>query len=486
MESESARRCFVRWMVIALAVLIALSGVAAGPVEATPSRKVPAPGQCWLQSPSGKVRLWWDEGDARHRLGGSTSGQSAADGRCDTVPASVPWIAGQFDDLVGALANVGLPGAKSDKGIQRIDQAQSDHGSGALDVYLDGEETDYADAATNCVGVSYYQAGRWRYRTYARMDMQSIPADVPDAARAQRLRLALAHELVHSAQCAVTSARQRTAGSWLPGEWTEAVPQAIALGLTGGNWQIGQCDDTSRPLSSEYNMDAGYGQWPFWYELLGPDPGRRYQKVLRDLVRYPPTKMRGQLERRLREHFTDAQIGHALLFWLTRAYLGGTMTARDGTPITWPLRDLKDSYANTVDETTFEITGTQYRKPLQGRLDPTAGAGSSLTVTVPPTGCAALLVSFPGDAQTVRIGATGTAVRDLSTVMAVGVDTPPGSTPTTPCWTDGPRTVIPLSDGTFTVPRTCTPRDASAPIWLLMANGRQTPLQLTVTATSIP
>ena len=156
----------------------------------------------------------------------------------------------------------GLPLPKSDRGIQRVDQRLSDNGSSATDVYLDGSSNDYSGGSAQCAGVQYYQAGRWRYRTLANMQVSAVPTAVPSGGQASLLRQVLAHELAHSVQCAVTNAARKINGSSLSGPWIEAVPQALAMGRVGGSWDVGRCDQQTAllapvPATPREAMDSG-------------------------------------------------------------------------------------------------------------------------------------------------------------------------------------------------------------------------------------
>jgi hypothetical protein len=470
----------------AMVVSVLLVGLVGWPPPdasaAAPSRPSPA-AQCHVESASGSVRMWWDEDRSRNVLAGEDGGV-ATDGRCSTVPASVPWMATQVETLMRDFAAMGLPLPKSDQGIQKIDRRLSDDGSAAYDVYLDGQSDRYSLATAQCVGVEYYQAGQWKYRTLAKMRVQGVPATVPDADSGARFRQVLAHELAHSTQCAVTNPRRKINGSSLSGPWIEAVPQAIAMGLVGGSWDVGICGQDTRLLSSQgRDIDKGYGQWPFWQALLGGPSHSRYPALLREVISVPLAKAGPQLDRVLRARFTDAQISRALLAWASARYFGGTLPSASGNPITLPASSLLDSFGYLVDEATGSET-PQFTDPLMGEISPPPGGTATMAVTIAPLTCAALLVPWPSGAQTVTVGATGPPGGELGNVMAAGLDVAPGTPATARCGTDGPRTIVPLTGNQFAATRPCDGRSLAPRMWVLMANGGTSPLKLTVSATA--
>ena len=183
--------------------------------------------QCSFDSPSGQVRMWWKENRARTVLSGDDGGV-ASHGQCSTVPASVSWMAGQLETVMRGYKAVGLPLTHSDKGIQRVFSEYTNNGSGAYDVFLDGASSFMTAAYAECSHVTYYQGRVRRFRTVGTMYVYDVPATVPDGEQAQTVRQVLAHELTHTAQCAVTNPRRGISAGDLSGPWIEAVPNAFS------------------------------------------------------------------------------------------------------------------------------------------------------------------------------------------------------------------------------------------------------------------
>jgi hypothetical protein len=460
---------------VLLGVLVGQSAEAAAPARNTYGF------QCSFESASGLTRIWWREDHPDQILTGDDGG-AASDGKCATVPASVPWMADQIEAVMHAQRAAGLPMTKSDKGIQRITSQLLDDGSGAFDVFLDGAE-EYALASADCRSVTYYPGRSRAYRTMAKMYVNDVPATVPDGALAQRFRVVFAHELVHVAQCAVTNPKRAISASNLNGAWIEAVPQAMAMGLVGGEWQPNACSAEAHVLSASSDDDRdGYGQWPFWYSLLKAPNASTYVGMLRDVIRAPVSKAGAQLARVVRARFSDAQLSQALLGWSSAVFLGDTLPSASGIPITWTPQDLDRFMVFSVDEATGVET-PQYESPIVGRLTPPAGGSAQVPVTLPPMTCAGLLVPWPDGAETLSVGAAGAPGGELANVMTAGLDVAPGTPSSSPCRTDGARTVVPLSGGQFVATRPCVGNRAPE-MWVLMANGGRSPLTMTVTATA--
>jgi hypothetical protein len=471
----------------AAAVAAVLLGLLSGqPAGATVSSggSFPQP-NCSYDSPSGKVRIWWTEKIRQGVLTGDDTGV-ASDGRCSTVPESVPWMADQVEGIMRGFKAQKVPMPPSDKGIQRLSQGRydvSDDGSGAYDVFVSGQTMGTEEVGTSgitkCTGYYVFRGGAWRYRTVSKMVVFRFPAGVPDADRGQYLRGVVAHELVHASQCSIAIPARRINGTETPGPWTEAVPNALAAGLVGGRFPMNTCGPRTQPvpLNGDPDIDE-YGDWPFWYSLLGAPSGSAYTALLRERLRYPQTTEFNEdprLARLIRKRFTDQQLTKALLTWATRSYFGGTLPSASGVPITWGLSDL--------DAASVGPSGT---------LTPAAGGSASTIVRIKPLTCAGMLVDWPEGAQTLSVGATGAPGGDLASVMAAGLDVAPGSPPTVYCASNlfaplpliTERTVVPLVGGQFTATRPCTNDDRPPQMWVLMANGGSTPLTLTVTATA--
>lgn len=459
---------------------LALALLPTGMSQATGPAARSGPAQCFFDSSSRGVRIWWDEARGNSALSGDDRG-SARDGSCATVPPSVPWVAAQSEALIRLLKATGLPMTQSDKGIQGIVKQFSDYGSGAFDIRLDGAPDEFEQASTGCAGVAYFRSGRWHYRTKSTMVIRDVAASAPDTGRATQLRAAIMHELVHVAQCAILNPGRQVSASNLNGAWIEAVPQALGLGQVGGSGDVGLCRQNSKILSAG-DGNLGYGQWPFWYALLGPSGGKAYAQLLREVIGHPLSQAGPQLERALRKHYSAAQLSRALVALASAGYFGGTLPSASGTPITWRTNDLLSAFGYLVDEATG-AESPHFDDPIVGVLDPTVRTPVSRSVVIPAMGCGALLVSWPENAQTISVGATGAPSGDLGSVMAVGVDASPGSDPASPCGSRGARTVVPFVNGQFVAARSCTQR-SSPPVWVLMANGSASPLRLTVTASA--
>ena len=444
------------------------------PASAASTSKNTFDAPCFYDSPAGTSRLWWTESRGPSALAGGGAGGAATDANCATVPLSVPWVAQQLDEIIAAYRAAGLPVAPSDKGIQLFNHSASDDGSAALDVFLDGTPNDFRAAELGCT-TFWRSRGRVRtFRTVGKMHVFNAPALVPQGRDAQDFRQMLGHELVHSAQCAVTNQRRLLSGVSVQGPWIEAIPTAFSQSLVGGDWSIGPCDPKTRLLSTqEADVDAGYDQWPFWNALLGPPSGAAYVGLMRDGISVPLSKAGPQLVSAVRRRFTDAQLSRALLAWVTSGYFGGTLTSASGAPITWDINSLTGNDTFIVDDPA-----------LIGELAPPAGGSAQRSVTLAPLTCAALLVPWPDGAQTVSVGATGAPAGVLSDVMAAGLDVAPGSGPTGPCGVEGPRTAVPLSGNQFVAARPCTSDNGVPKMWVLMVNGGSKPLTLNVTASA--
>ncbi len=197
---------------VAVVVLTVLSGQQAG-ASAPSAGSFPQP-NCSHDSPSGKVRIWWTEKIRQGVLTGDDTGV-ASDGRCSTVPESVPWMATQVEEVIRGFKAQGLPMPPSDKGIQRVSQGRydvSDDGSGAYDVFVSGQDHGQCteigtDGITKCTSYYAFRGGAWKYRTVSKMVVFGFPAEVPDADRAQFTRGVVAHELVHASQCSLSQPR---------------------------------------------------------------------------------------------------------------------------------------------------------------------------------------------------------------------------------------------------------------------------------------
>ena len=401
--------------------------VAVQPAEAAAATRNTFGFQCSYESPPGKVRIWWTENRARNVLVGGAGGV-ASDGKCSTVPESVPWMAVQVEEVIRLHKANGLPMPPSDKGVQRLAQGRYgvlDDGSGAFDVFLDGGSDDNISAFAQCRGYAYPRRGTWKFGAIAKMYMYDMPASIPDATRTRGIHSNLAHEFVHVAQCAVTNPPRLSTASDLQGPWVEAVPDALAASLIGGRRSTDPCTKEAKLLSPNGGLASqGYGQWPFWYSLLEAPSAITYTALLRDVMRAPVKQAGPQLARAIRKRFTDKQISQALLTWANSSYFGV------------------------------------------------------------PLPCAALLVPWPDGAQNLTVSATGAPSGDLADVVTVALDVPPGSPATAPCGAYGERTVVPLTGNQFTATRPCLAWKAAPEMWVVMVNGGTAPLKLTVTATS--
>ena len=458
----------------ALVALVVAVGLAPTTSAAISTAKNSFGAQCFFDSPSRSARVWWTETRTQSALTGGGAGGAATDGTCATVPLSVPWVAQQLDDIIRAYRAAGLPVAPSDKGIQRFAPGASDDGSAALDVYLDGTGNDVRAAELGCTTFWRLRGRVKTFRTVGKMHVFNSSSLVPEGRDAQDFRQMLAHELVHSAQCAVTDTRRLIAGISVQGPWVEAIPTAFSQSLVGGDWSMGSCDQSTRLVSThEGDVEGGYDQWPFWYSLLAPPSGSSYVALLRDVITVPVAKAGPQLVSAIHRHFTDVQLSRALLAWVTKSYFGGTLTSASGVPITWDINSLTGNDTFIVDDPA-----------LLGELAPPAGGTAQRAVTLAPMTCAALLVPWPDGAQTVSVGATGAPGGVVSDVMAAGLDVSPGSAPTGPCGVDGPRTVLPLTGNQFVAARPCTSENGVPKMWVLMVNGGSKPLTLNVSATA--
>ena len=178
--------------------------------------------------------------------------------------------------------------------------------------------------------------------------------------------------------------------------------------------------------------------------------------LLREVIRAPLSKAGPQLTRVVRERFTTTQISRALLDWATASYLGGTLTAASGAPITWRANTLLDSFGYLVDESHWgddaEVLGPARRGDL-----PEPGGSATMAVTVAPLTCAALLV--PG-----RTGhrPSRSAQQEHRAANCERHGSRPGCRTRTPatarCGTDGPRTRIPSPAISSTAARPCDGR----------------------------
>ncbi len=419
---------------------------------------------CKADVPGG-VRLWWTEkrGDPRALLRAKPGTTTAApeDGSCSTRPAVVAFLATRFGPLLARQRALGLPRPVPDTGRvwssgdpSRPDARVDDGGSPALDVYLDGENTILADATTGC---THWKDRSGRFRAAATIVIRKVgwffDADKP------KLDHHVAHELVHVGQCAVVDARRETTGVLLASGLVEGTAEAFAM-ASGVAPETAFLRNAVRAQRTGVldATDDGYSHWPFWAAVLGAPSARAYVALLKAAVKAPGSTPRAGVGALVYSRFGEAAVQRALLRHASFVAFGGELAGV------------------RLDLAPFEVL-----VPIEAlaTLKPGARSSTSTTVRVASGRYAYVRVDAPAGATSVRLAVSGAPPARAAEAVAVG------SRHVSPAAV----TVARAGNGSWTITRACgVTQDCSSSgepevAFVAIANGRRSPLAVTITAT---
>jgi hypothetical protein len=450
---------------VAAVLLGAFGGGAsvAAPQEGVSRSVAPPRWPCKADAPGG-VRIWWTEkrGDPRALLRAQPGSGTAApeDGSCGTRPAVVAFLATRFGPLLARQRTMGLPRLVPDTGRvwssgdpSRPDTRIDDGGSPALDVYLDGANTIFADAETYC---TYWRDRAGRFRSAATVTIRKVgwfyDADKPG------LEHDVAHELVHVAQCGIVDARRETTAALLSSGLVEGTAEGFAM-ASGVAPEASFLRNAVR-LQRTGVLDAdddGYSHWPFWAALLGAPSARTAVGLWQAAVKAPNAKRRPSVDALVWARFGDSAVQRALLRHASFVAFGGEL---GGVRLDSPIEAL----------VPIESVAT---------LAPGVAAPASTRVRVLPGRYAYVRVDAPAGAAAVQLRIAGAPPARVAEAVSVG----------SRHVRYAPVRVARSGSGVWTVTRTCggtqdcgvsNEREVA---FVAIANGRRAPLAVTVTAT---
>ena len=412
---------------------------------------------------AGPARLWWTEkrGDRRalERLEPGALQSAPEDGSCRTRPAVVSWLATRFGPLLARQRRLGLPAPAPDTGMpwtwgdpSRPDARVFDGGTPALDVYLSGENTGFAPASTQCV---YWFPGKNGFRAAAYVQLNALNGFIPREQEQADLEHDVLHELVHVSQCAIWDRRRETTATLLSEALVEGTAEAFAM--ASGAQEERQFLENAKRRSFQRVLAAeayGYAQWPFWLALLGAPSAKAYTALLRDAVKAPPAVHRAGDGALVYARFGEAAVQRALLRHASFVLFGGELAG--------VRRDVRKLLP-------FVLEG-------RATLAPAAGRPATARVTLAPGAYGYVVVAAPPGSTTLRLTATGSPQARIAASATVGAR-------------HDRVTIAPDGAGAWKVARVCTSAffscasdDEREAAVFALANGRRTPLTVTVSA----
>lgn len=458
---------FLGWRVAAAGAGAVLAAVvlpyaAPGAREAAPVAR--GVWKCRADSPSHKVRLWWNETrGSEHTIPDKIETAFSpsytpprTDGSCATHPEVVTYLAGQIDTLLRRDRALGLPAPAPDTGMpatwgdpSRTDSRVVDGGSPALDVYLDAASSGpdgNTGGATNCV---HWDApsGTSRVRTAAYFTLFAVRTG--NQPGLDRVVHNAAHELVHVAQCAIRNRSGSVNGTTLDPALVEGSAEAFAVASSGKLREDMLQKAVSRPglvlASPSRSTVDPYSQFPFWYELFGAPSAKRYVAFLRFAVAAAPGEHRQGDVNLVYRAFGETTVQRALTASASFAVFGG---------------DLGGAHHDAL---------VPYVVPAPlAQLTPSSGTPKSAHVRLQPGAYGYVVVTWT-DRTTTEL-----------TVSATGVSAARAAESVAPGTREGGR--VGQTGGVWHVSRTCDAagRCSTGYAYITIANGRQTPLSLTI------
>ncbi len=437
---------------------------APGAHEASPAAR--GVWKCRTDSPSHQARLWWNEArNSEHTIpevfekpGATTYTPPPTDGRCATQPAIVKYLAARIDALLRRDRALSMPHAASDTGMpatwgdpSRIDSRIVDGGSGAVDFYLDAARSVADDrGVTSCVHWYPLGQGSARSRTAAFVTLYAVRPF--SQVELDRIVHDTAHELVHVLQCAVTNRSGSVNGTTLDLSLVEGSAEAYALASSGfiDASTLARAIRTPGPVLASAARSTGdpYSRFPFWYELFGAPSAKRYVALLRSAVAAPPAEHRQGDANLVYRAFGETAVQRALIRFASVVVLGG------------------------------DIGGVRYDPPWEvsvaalAQLAPSSGAPTSSRVRLQQGAYGYLVVAWAEGVTELTVATTGVAAARAAEAVAAGTREGGQASPTGSVWH--------LSRDCDAAGR-C---NGDGKAYITVANGRRTPLALTVTVTA--
>lgn len=320
-------------LALGLVLAFAVTASAAGSANSPPTR---GKWMCSTDSPSHRVRLWWNErrhdeqtvAERYETVSLPYYTDPPTDANCRSRPQIVQFLATAANQLLARDRSLGLPAPHPDTGMpatwgdpSRSDDRVADGGSGAIDIYLLGGRS-MNDGDANCVT---WERPRGRYHSAAYVTLYGVRA-FNDADR-EHLRRTLAHELVHVAQCAITNTRGDLTATMIDRRIVEATAETYAVASSGtiGDSMLDPRLRLHVPLLTTHVDDYPatplyYAEYPFWYRLLGAPSAHRYVAFMRRAV---ARGRRVPSETLVRASFGGPAVQRALTGFASFALLGG-------------------------------------------------------------------------------------------------------------------------------------------------------------------